>query len=66
MLARFEGLCWICRAKPAVALDHCHASGRPRGALCDGCNTDLGKAERNGWIDAARAYLDEAKEVTHR
>lgn len=31
----------------AVALDHCHLTGRIRGVLCNGCNTALGKLGDN-------------------
>lgn len=28
--------------KPTIVFDHCHASGKPRGWLCDRCNKVLG------------------------
>lgn len=28
--------------KPSIVFDHCHASGKPRGWLCDRCNKTLG------------------------
>ena len=36
------GLCAICRAAPAVHVDHDHTSGRVRGMLCFSCNAALG------------------------
>lgn len=44
MLADQEGLCAICRVKPAKHVDHCHETGIVRGLLCFGCNRGLGKA----------------------
>lgn len=59
MISRYDGQCWICRVKPAAVLDHCHATGRARGALCQGCNSQLGGVERHGWLEKALNYLDE-------
>jgi hypothetical protein len=59
MVARYEGRCWICRENPADNLDHCHATGRPRGALCSGCNVALHVIEKPAWQARARAYLEE-------
>jgi hypothetical protein len=44
MLASQQGLCAICRQKPAGSfrVDHDHASGRVRGLLCHNCNVLLG------------------------
>src|SRR5574341_371064 len=50
-LAEGGNLCGICskpepqsRRKGALSLDHCHATGKIRGALCSRCNTMLGYA----------------------
>lgn len=46
-----NGKCAICAVKisfvkkdqkTVACLDHCHATGKPRGFLCNGCNTGLG------------------------
>lgn len=64
MVARHGGLCWICLEKPAAVLDHCHSTGKPRGALCQGCNSQLGGVERHGWLERALEYLKETSAVT--
>jgi hypothetical protein len=42
MLAAQGGLCAICRAAPAVHVDHDHTTGRVRAMLCFSCNAALG------------------------
>lgn len=43
MLAEQGGACAICRAEfPRLLIDHCHASGKVRGLLCNNCNTGIG------------------------
>jgi hypothetical protein len=37
--ARFDGMCWLCRVRPAKARDHNHETGMFRGVLCHGCNS---------------------------
>lgn len=39
----------------ALAIDHCHITGKVRGLLCFECNTALGKIERN--LDRLLTYL---------
>jgi hypothetical protein len=42
-LAKEQGnLCALCRVKPPVDIDHCHATNRIHGLLCRGCNVGLG------------------------
>ena len=49
-LALQHGQCWICQSTPkkmALAVDHSHTSGKPRGLLCYRCNKFLvGALER--------------------
>jgi hypothetical protein len=42
MIAEQDGLCAICREKPAGHVDHDHVTGEVRGILCSGCNAGLG------------------------
>lgn len=54
------GLCAICRAKPAVHVDHDHRTGACRGLLCFACNRGLGKADDDPkTLRAMIAYLRE-------
>ena len=52
------GLCAICSIRPAKHLDHDHATGKNRAALCFSCNRGLGKFGDNPeFIRRAQAYL---------
>jgi hypothetical protein len=42
ILVSQDGLCAICYERPALTVDHDHATGRVRGMLCKGCNTAIG------------------------
>jgi hypothetical protein len=46
MFEKQKGLCAICgelpRTKRNLHVDHCHATGKVRGLLCNGCNTGIG------------------------
>ena len=66
MLASQGGGCAICGATEcssgaALAVDHCHRTGKVRGILCRDCNTTLGKFndDRNRFLKAID-YLDRA------
>lgn len=57
------GLCAICgrseSLEQALALDHCHKTGRLRGLLCMQCNTGLGMFRDNPeTLQAAIDYLN--------
>lgn len=63
MLAAQGGVCAVCGAGPgvrALAVDHCHTTGRVRGILCPNCNTGLGKFRDDvGLLTRAITYLVE-------
>lgn len=58
MLIEQAGRCGICDEQmvDAIAVDHCHETGKVRGLLCYGCNSFLGYFER-GLAPAAERYL---------
>ncbi|MDQ4142738.1 MAG: endonuclease VII domain-containing protein [Actinomycetota bacterium] len=61
MIAAQGGLCPICQKRPAVHVDHDHASGSVRGILCEPCNGGIGQfKDHPGLIEAAIAYLRRA------
>lgn len=66
MLAAQGGGCAICgdppdgvgRAGVRLHVDHCHATNRVRGLLCNSCNNGLGRfRDRPELLRAAAAYL---------
>jgi hypothetical protein len=60
-----NGLCIICGNKPSrkLVVDHCHATGKIRGLLCQVCNTGLGMFKDNvGLLNKAISYLGKAEE----
>jgi hypothetical protein len=71
MLCAQVGLCKACEVPmgPGVRqlhVDHCHATGRVRGLLCDGCNRALGHVKDSperlrqlaAYLDACAAIAD--------
>jgi hypothetical protein len=50
--------CAICGADDVV-LDHCHTSGKARGALCQRCNMGLGQFQDDPQrLRAAAVYIE--------
>lgn len=50
MLTAQNNVCAICKSAPdkiALAVDHCHSTGKIRGLLCANCNKILGHAKDN-------------------
>lgn len=48
MLKEQNGSCAICETKPLkLCVDHCHATGKVRGLLCNDCNLGIGKLKDN-------------------
>jgi len=60
MLIEQGGLCAICERRPArrLCIDHCHATQKVRGLLCDNCNIALGLLDDDPErLRAAIAYV---------
>jgi hypothetical protein len=68
LLARQGKACAICKKSvPRLCIDHCHATGKVRGLLCNKCNTGLGcYADDPKLTAAATAYLEAAQGVGGR
>ncbi len=64
LLTRQNGVCAICKVRPAEMLhvDHCHATNKVRGLLCRYCNIGLGGFRDNPcYMLEGIAYLAEAR-----
>ena len=66
MLESQNGVCKICKTEPEnspkglLFIDHCHATGKVRGLLCDHCNNLLGRAKDSvSTLQEAIKYLEE-------
>lgn len=70
MMDKYQGMCWLCRKKPAVHIDHDHTCcsirsqqtcGKCiRGVLCSGCNTGLGQlGDSLEGLERATLYLQQ-------
>jgi hypothetical protein len=59
LLADQDGLCAVCRERPAAHVDHDHAFGQVRGLLCSCCNQGLGNfRDDREHLRAAVDYLE--------
>ena len=48
MLSDQGGVCFVCGdAPPRLTIDHCHATGKIRALLCNGCNAAIGLAKED-------------------
>jgi hypothetical protein len=56
MLQTQNGVCAICKAAPAVHVDHDHATGAVRALLCFNCNGGLGQFRDDPQLLHAAAY----------
>jgi Recombination endonuclease VII len=64
LLARQNGVCRICKTKPAgrrLAVDHCHVTDTIRSLLCNNCNLGVGNFKDNpARMREAADYIEEA------
>lgn len=67
LVAGQGGRCAICQTNnpqgrgKKLCVDHCHETGKIRGALCHACNSGLGffeRFQRNGLLPAVATYLN--------
>jgi hypothetical protein len=66
MVIEQSGLCAICERTPQrwLCVDHCHATQKVRGLLCDNCNTALGLLDDNSaWMREAADYVDRGRGI---
>jgi len=57
LFLRNKGLCPICLKNQVTVIDHCHITGKTRGALCQGCNARLAIVEDENILQRALDYL---------
>jgi Recombination endonuclease VII len=64
IFARQGNVCAICKTSSRrLCIDHCHATGKVRGFLCNKCNVGLGYYNDDPRLmRAATAYLEAARE----
>lgn len=51
-----SGLCELCDGRAPLGLDHCHEHGKPRGYLCNRCNTRMRGIDGYGKHPAATIH----------
>ena len=62
ILTSQRGVCAICEqtCSRALAVDHCHTTGKVRGLLCNNCNRGIGHLKENvSFLERAVQYLKE-------
>jgi Recombination endonuclease VII len=63
LIAQQGGLCPICKKRPAIHVDHDHASEKVRAILCEPCNGGLGQFKEDPLIiRKAAAYLRRSRD----
>jgi hypothetical protein len=59
LLAHNNGMCPICHDRPITDIDHCHVTGKVRGALCHNCNAGIGMLRDSPeFLRSAAKYLE--------
>lgn len=62
LLDRYDGLCWVCRRRKAVVVEHDHATEIVRGMTCQTCNGVLAKTDADPeYLEKVDTYLKEAR-----
>jgi hypothetical protein len=61
MLKEQNNVCWICKQKKSLVVDHDHDTGKVRGLLCNLCNTSLG-----GFKDSRDSLLKALDYLGHK
>ena len=61
MMEETKGECFICKRASNLVVDHCHASLRVRGLICNNCNRGLGYFKDSvGFLESAISYLNKS------
>jgi hypothetical protein len=66
MLAEQNGVCAVCKlnSRRELYVDHCHATRKVRGLLCNKCNTGIGMFDDDpDRMRAGAAYVERARGV---
>ncbi len=63
MSERQQNKCAICKEETKLVVDHCHATGKVRGLLCDECNRAIGLLKDSADnFKSAISYLEVSNE----